>query len=66
MPYDPSRFDPYIKVRCNLCGRERFLRGPLERVQFVLSSMTSCPAGGLHDTLPTAASHLYIMKGDLR
>jgi hypothetical protein len=54
-PYDPQRFDPHIRVKCNVCGR-------LERVHFVLASMTSCPCGGVHETLPTAASHVYIVK----
>lgn len=62
LSYDPSRFDPHIRIRCNTCNGERLLRGPLERVHYLLSVMTSCPAGGLHDTLPTAASHVYILE----
>jgi hypothetical protein len=57
---DPEK----IAVKCDTCGGTRLLNGPLERVNFVLSSMTSCPCGGVHETLPTAASHVYILKGD--
>lgn len=53
---------PKIVIKCTDCGGIMLLRGPLERVHFVLSSLTTCPCGGIHQTLPTAASHVYVLK----
>ena len=52
-----QRIDPFLPrytIRCPECSLSRELRGPLSRVHFVLTSMTACPCGGLHLTLPNA------------
>lgn len=53
---------PRIAVKCTVCKGVLLLRGPIERVNFLLASMTTCPCGGVHETLPNAASHVYVLK----
>jgi hypothetical protein len=53
---------PKIVVRCELCGKIVLLRGPLDRVRFLLSSLTTCVCGEVHDCLPNASSHSTILK----
>jgi hypothetical protein len=55
--------DASLLVECS-CGARRFFEGPLERVEFVLRTLTSCPCGNTHETLPTAAYHATISKGE--
>ena len=49
-------------LTCPECERTVTLRGPLARVRYVLSSMTTCPCGGLHMALPSAASLPYSIE----
>jgi hypothetical protein len=53
---------PFV-VECS-CGARRLFNGPLERVEFVLRTLTSCPCGSPHETLPSAAHHAYVLKGE--
>jgi len=53
---------PKIAIKCTRCNGIALLRGPLERVNFVLKSTTTCPCGGIHETLPNASSYVYVLK----
>lgn len=56
--FDP----PKIAVKCSVCQRVILLHGPRERVEFLLKTMTSCPCGSIHETLPSASEHCFILS----
>ncbi len=56
--------EPSTKVHCDICGRSASLEGSLEEVEFRLRTLTVCPLGGAHQSLPTAAHSSYVLKGE--
>ena len=51
-----------FSVFCTICEKTKVFHGPIERVNFILKTLTSCPCGSPHETLPTASTHAYILK----